>query len=50
MTTDAMTYELRVAGHLDRHWSSWFGGPRITHKNDDHHLRSDVADSRSCTA
>ena len=50
MTTDATTYEVRVAGHLDRHWSSWFGGPEITHENDDHHLRSDVADSRTCTA
>ena len=35
MTTDAMTYERRVAGHFDRHWSSWVGGPRITHENDD---------------
>ena len=21
-----MGYELRIEGHLDQHWSSWFGG------------------------
>jgi hypothetical protein len=28
------TYELRVAGHLDRHWLSWFGGLELTHEED----------------
>jgi hypothetical protein len=34
MNTGATTYELRVAEHLDRHWSSWFGGLEITHEDD----------------
>jgi hypothetical protein len=34
MNTGARTYELRLAGHLDRHWSSWFGGLEITHDDD----------------
>lgn len=34
MSTGATTYELRVAGLLDRHWSSWFGGLEITHEED----------------
>jgi hypothetical protein len=24
-------YELRIEGHLDQHWSTWFGGLAITH-------------------
>ena len=27
-------YELRIEGHLDQHWSAWFGGLTITHVND----------------
>ena len=27
-------YELRIEGHLDEHWSSWFGGLAITHDED----------------
>ncbi|RYV49640.1 hypothetical protein [Pengzhenrongella frigida] len=27
-------YRLRVAGHLDRHWSAWFGGLELTHEAD----------------
>lgn len=27
-------YELRVEGHLDQQWSTWFGGPAITHEDD----------------
>jgi hypothetical protein len=27
-------YDLRVDGHLDRHWSGWFGGFAITHHDD----------------
>ena len=27
-------YELRVAGLLDQHWSVWFGGLTVTHKDD----------------
>ena len=27
-------YELRVQGHLDQHWSAWFGGLAITHEDD----------------
>jgi hypothetical protein len=27
-------YELRVDGHLDGHWSSWFAGLTLTHEDD----------------
>ena len=27
-------YELRIQGHLDQHWSTWFGGLTITHHHD----------------
>jgi hypothetical protein len=27
-------YELRIAGHLDRHWLSWFGGRELSHEDD----------------
>ena len=27
-------YELRIAGHLDQHWSAWFGGLAVSHEND----------------
>lgn len=27
-------YELRIAGHLDEHWSTWFGGLILTHDDD----------------
>jgi hypothetical protein len=27
-------YELRIEGHLDHHWSAWFGGLTLTHDND----------------
>jgi hypothetical protein len=27
-------YELRIAGHLDEHWSTWFGGLTLTHTDD----------------
>jgi hypothetical protein len=27
-------YELRVEGHLDGHWTSWFDGLRLTHESD----------------
>ena len=27
-------YELRVDGHLDAHWSTWFGGLTLTHDDD----------------
>ena len=28
------SYQLRVAGHLDQHWSPWFGDLTLTHAND----------------
>ena len=31
---DPSTYRLRVDGHLDQHWSSWFGGLTLTHEDD----------------
>jgi hypothetical protein len=30
----AARYELRIAGHLDEHWSAWFGGMAIVREND----------------
>ena len=27
-------YRLRVAGHLDDHWSPWFGDLALTHEDD----------------
>ena len=27
-------YELRVQGHLDEHWASWFGGLTLIHDDD----------------
>lgn len=29
-----MSYELRIAGRLDEHWSAWFGGLKLTPKGD----------------
>lgn len=28
------TYQIRVAGHLDQHWSSRLGGLTLTHEDD----------------
>ena len=30
----ATSYELRIGGHLDRHWSTWFDGFTVTHEDD----------------
>jgi hypothetical protein len=27
-------YQLRAAGHLDHHWSPWFGDLTMTHEDD----------------
>jgi hypothetical protein len=27
-------YEVRVEGHLDEHWSAWFGGLALIHEDD----------------
>ena len=27
-------YQLRIAGHLDQHWSAWFGDLTLTHEVD----------------
>jgi hypothetical protein len=29
-----MRYELRIDGHLDEHWSTWFGGLALTREDD----------------
>lgn len=29
-----LRYEVRVEGHLDEHWSIWFGGVDLTHEVD----------------
>jgi hypothetical protein len=45
MNAGATTYELRIAGHLDRHWSTWFGGLELCHEGDGTTtLRGPVAD------
>lgn len=28
------TYQLRIAGHLDQHWSRWFGDLALSHEDD----------------
>ena len=30
----AASYELRIGGHLDEHWSTWFDGFTVTHEDD----------------
>ena len=30
----ARQYVLRIAGHLDQRWSTWFGGMTVTHEDD----------------
>ena len=38
-------YEIRVRGHLDEHWSAWFGGLVLTREDDGTTtLRGPVAD------
>ena len=38
-------YELRIEGHLDEHWSAWFGGLTLTREDDGATtLRGAVAD------
>jgi hypothetical protein len=38
-------YEVRLAGHLDVHWSAWFGDLTLTHDGDGTTtLRGPVAD------
>jgi hypothetical protein len=27
-------YQLRIAGHLDQHWSAWFGNLDLAHEED----------------
>jgi len=27
-------YQLRIAGHLDQHWSAWFGDLALAHEDD----------------
>ena len=33
-TRRAACYELRLEGHLDQHWSTWFDGLTLTHEDD----------------
>jgi len=38
-------YELRLGGHVDEHWSTWFDGLTLTHEDDGTTiLRGAVAD------
>jgi hypothetical protein len=27
-------YEIRIGGHLEKHWSAWFGDLTLTHEGD----------------
>ncbi len=29
-----MTYEIRIKGHLEAHWSDWFGAVTVTQEQD----------------
>jgi len=31
---EARRYEIRLAGHLDAHWASWFDGLAVSHQGD----------------
>ena len=31
---DSGRYEIRVKGHLDRHWAAWFNGLTLAHGSD----------------
>ena len=38
-------YEIRVKGHLDQHWSDWFGGMTVTNEvNGDTVISGSVVD------
>jgi len=39
-----MIYQIRVAGHLDDHWSSWFGLTVVRHNDGSCTLTGPVAD------
>ena len=40
-----MLYEIRVKGHLDQHWSDWFGGMTVTNEvNGDTVISGSVVD------
>jgi hypothetical protein len=30
--TRTVSYQITIQGHLDRHWTDWFDGLRITHE------------------
>jgi hypothetical protein len=34
IATDARRYEIRLAGHLDSRWATWFDGLSLTHASD----------------
>ncbi|MGW1340038.1 hypothetical protein ACWCOV_03210 [Kribbella sp. NPDC002412] len=34
MPSPPRSYELRIDGHLDHHWSTWFDGLTLTHEPD----------------
>ncbi len=38
------SYELRIGGHLDEHWSAWFGPLTLTHDDGITTLRGPVTD------
>ena len=42
---DPLRVEIRIEGHLDQHWSAWFGDLTLTYEADGTTtLRGDVAD------
>ena len=42
---EARRYEIRLAGHLDAHWATWFDGLAVSHQGDGTTvIRGSVAD------
>jgi hypothetical protein len=42
---EARRYEIRLAGHLDAHWATWFDGLAVSHESDGTTvIRGSVAD------
>jgi hypothetical protein len=45
-----MIYQIRIAGHLDRQWTDWFGGLTITLEGGDTLLTGGVVDQAALHA
>jgi hypothetical protein len=43
-TRDGGRYEIRLAGHLDARWASWFDGLTLSHDGDETVISGPIAD------